>query len=164
MQFYVSLCICSCAVHRFFFAWCASTHFMEIIAGLVCAITALPTSFLKPSVIPLEIFPSTGCSNIDMKDVWKAVTKQSDALPSFANCWNTWWPNAEFSCGCNNLLIFWLEHSFVHSLQDQRWMNYVNPILLHSVSSAFQLSSTGIFFSLVLMCTELFCLACSVFP
>lgn len=74
-------------MHVFLFAWCASMHFMEIIAALVCATTALPTSLLKPSIIPLEIFPSAGCSNIDMKNIWKAVTKQSDAFPSFANCW-----------------------------------------------------------------------------
>lgn len=87
MRSYVSPCICSCAMHRFFFAWCASTHFMKIIAALVCAITAFPISLLKSSVILLEIIPSAECSDIDMKDIWKAVAKRSDALPSFANCW-----------------------------------------------------------------------------
>lgn len=65
-------------------------HFMEIIAALVRAITALVSSLLKPSVIPLQIIPSTKCFNIDMKDIWKAVAEQSDALPFFfffPNCW-----------------------------------------------------------------------------
>lgn len=44
-------------------------HFMEIIAALVRAITALVSSLLKPSVIPLQIIPSTKCFNIDMKDI-----------------------------------------------------------------------------------------------
>lgn len=58
-------------------------HFMEIIAALVHAITALVSSLLKPSVIPLQIIPSTKRFNIDMKDIWKAVAEQSDALPFF---------------------------------------------------------------------------------
>lgn len=131
----------------FFFAWCASTHFMQIIAALVCAITALPTSLLKPSAIPLEVIPSAGCSNINMKDIWKAVTKQSDALTSFANCWQhmvTKCKVFKWVQQSSNILIGTFIFFTLCKFKGE-W-NYVNPILLHSVSSAFQLFPTGVFF------------------
>lgn len=114
MQFYVSLCICSCAMNRFFFALCDSTHFMEIIAALVCAITALLTTLLAIfQIICKSIINYSFCRMFhhQYERYLKGCYKVIRCLAFFCQLLGTH-DDQEFSSACNNLLMFWLEHSF----------------------------------------------------